>query len=624
MHERQHTHAAASHAAHQREDDAFDTRDRRSSRLDAPARPIASGLIARKGDDGIAADAEDRVAAAHGSSGSPLPGTIMRKFEAALGADLSSVRVHTGPASAAAARSVGARAYAIGQDIHFGSGQFDPSSPGGEHLLAHEVAHTVQQRGGSPRRQHKLEVSSPHDAAEHEADRAADAMVAGRSFAIGSASAGAARSIFRKDAKQNQVNPKLSFDIKEVKLGEKKLRWVKLAASYKAKGSIEAQEVENGKGISSTVTVGPTGIAGQGATGGKAEIELAKQEFHHKLLGIELDEKLKEKFSFELSREKLDVSVGVEGRVNVKELPWLKGAGDLSFKFASVKWKDMQKDPDHIEKVKVLALEGGLGLNGEGTLVFAERAYKAGVTSQVVVSASPNWAEIGAEVAKQAAEKGAETAATTGAGGAAGSGATATTATTATTTGAGGTGTVTGGATTTTGAAGAAAETAIVVDTAGVAASAAAIVLPLGFAALAIAGARQEEKNARASHAAIRTGLVMRDEARRYVRAYTTTLRGGSAEGPGALVANAKVMEYMAATGKNRADACADLVQRNGGVEKLEAEIMAKVRAEAYAKGVAEFERAFADQFGWLEKLGETWGMRGTFRKDLYMVLYSD
>ena len=43
----------------------------------------------------------------------------------------------------------------------------------------------MQQRGGAPTRQNKLAVSSPFDAAEHEADRAADAMVAGGSFTVG-------------------------------------------------------------------------------------------------------------------------------------------------------------------------------------------------------------------------------------------------------------------------------------------------------------------------------------------------------------------------------------------------------------------------------------------------------
>lgn len=158
-----------------------------SARLDAPTHPITSGLIQRKAErdaNGVTADADGAVAAATSSTGSALPASIMRKFESSLGADLSSVRVHTGAASASAASAVGARAYTMGQDIHFGAGQFDPSSGSGQHLLAHEVAHTVQQRGGAATRQNKLEVSAPADAAEHEADRAADAMVTGKAASV--------------------------------------------------------------------------------------------------------------------------------------------------------------------------------------------------------------------------------------------------------------------------------------------------------------------------------------------------------------------------------------------------------------------------------------------------------
>lgn len=171
------------------DDDAAPNRMTKSSRLDAPAHPEPSGLVMRKAardGNGVADGAEDLVSSAAASCGSALPATLMRKFESSLDADLSSVRIHTGSSSAAAAHAVGARAYTIGQDIHFGASQYDPSSAAGEHLLAHEVAHTVQQHGGSPRRQNKLEVSSPHDVAEHEADRAADAMVAGRSAVVSS------------------------------------------------------------------------------------------------------------------------------------------------------------------------------------------------------------------------------------------------------------------------------------------------------------------------------------------------------------------------------------------------------------------------------------------------------
>jgi hypothetical protein len=135
-------------------------------------------LRARDG-NGVAAGAEQAVERAAGSSGAPLPGELRERFEGSLGADLSDVRLHTGAESAEAAASVGARAYAVGQDVHFAAGAYDPSSSAGQFLIAHEVAHTVQQRGAAPRRQHKLAVSSAGDTAEVEADRAAEAMVAG-------------------------------------------------------------------------------------------------------------------------------------------------------------------------------------------------------------------------------------------------------------------------------------------------------------------------------------------------------------------------------------------------------------------------------------------------------------
>jgi Domain of unknown function (DUF4157) len=179
--EREQSHAQANQDVAIDRDDAGIGRISRSAQLDAPASPVVSGLLSRKAErdgNGVADGAEAAVATASSSAGSSLPGTLMRKFEQSLGTDLSSVRVHTGGASETAASSVGAKAYAMGQDIHFGAGHYDPSSTSGQHLIAHEVAHTVQQRGGATR-QNKLEVSGPQDAHEHEADRAADAMVVG-------------------------------------------------------------------------------------------------------------------------------------------------------------------------------------------------------------------------------------------------------------------------------------------------------------------------------------------------------------------------------------------------------------------------------------------------------------
>lgn len=177
----------------QRSNNAADTAPGRGTRtqdMTGPTGRMPSGILMRKAardGNGVQAGAENAVASAGSSSGHALPSDLRGKFESSLGADLSSVRLHTGAASADAASAVGAKAYTLGNDIHFGAGHYNPSSADGQHLLAHEVAHTVQQSGGLGRKtQFKLEVSSASDSFEVEADRAADAMVSGTRVSLGS------------------------------------------------------------------------------------------------------------------------------------------------------------------------------------------------------------------------------------------------------------------------------------------------------------------------------------------------------------------------------------------------------------------------------------------------------
>jgi hypothetical protein len=187
------------HDAYQRPTDPARApgRGTRAQDLDGPTGALPSGIVMRKQRDsnGVEAGAEHALSqASSSSSGRGLPDPLRDKFEQSLGADLSAVRIHDGAASAASASAVGAKAYTVGNDIHFGAGHYDPTSSAGEHLLAHEVAHTVQQSGGIGRKaQFKLEVSSPGDAHEVEADRAADAMIAGSKATVGGADAHVAR-----------------------------------------------------------------------------------------------------------------------------------------------------------------------------------------------------------------------------------------------------------------------------------------------------------------------------------------------------------------------------------------------------------------------------------------------
>jgi hypothetical protein len=129
-------------------------------------------------------------------SGAPLGSDVRAKMESKLGADLSSVRVHTGGDSAKAASDFGARAFTVGSDVHFNAGQFAPGSKEGDKLLAHELTHVVQgQRSGVQRKADEgtektdgydaqggeakgAEVSQPEEPAEKEADAVSE-QVAG-------------------------------------------------------------------------------------------------------------------------------------------------------------------------------------------------------------------------------------------------------------------------------------------------------------------------------------------------------------------------------------------------------------------------------------------------------------
>jgi hypothetical protein len=82
--------------------------------------------------------------------GAPLDSQVRGDLEQGLGADFSSVRVHTGTAAAAATRTLDAIAFAHRDHIAFAPGQYAPEAPAGRHLLAHELAHVVQQ-GAVPR-----------------------------------------------------------------------------------------------------------------------------------------------------------------------------------------------------------------------------------------------------------------------------------------------------------------------------------------------------------------------------------------------------------------------------------------------------------------------------------------
>jgi hypothetical protein len=81
-----------------------------------------------------------------GDSGKPLEPEQKAFFESRLKADLSDVRIHTGSQPSHMAKHFNAEAFAVGQDIVFGENYYQPNTSQGKSLLAHELAHVVQQR----------------------------------------------------------------------------------------------------------------------------------------------------------------------------------------------------------------------------------------------------------------------------------------------------------------------------------------------------------------------------------------------------------------------------------------------------------------------------------------------
>ncbi|MBC8063895.1 MAG: DUF4157 domain-containing protein, partial [Chlorobia bacterium] len=82
-----------------------------------------------------------------GGTGS-VPDTKTRsQLAGPLGADIGGAKIHTGPVAASAAQGLQASAFTIGRDMFFGPGQYDPATPQGMALIAHEATHVLQQSG---------------------------------------------------------------------------------------------------------------------------------------------------------------------------------------------------------------------------------------------------------------------------------------------------------------------------------------------------------------------------------------------------------------------------------------------------------------------------------------------
>jgi hypothetical protein len=115
-------------------------------------------------------------------AGTPLPDDLRAFFEPRFGFDFGGVRLHTDAPAAESAREKGAAAFTVGRHIVFGAQRYAPDTASGRHLLAHELAHVVQQRDAGDATAAVDSVES--EAQEREADRAGNAVIRGRRVAL--------------------------------------------------------------------------------------------------------------------------------------------------------------------------------------------------------------------------------------------------------------------------------------------------------------------------------------------------------------------------------------------------------------------------------------------------------
>ncbi|AXT61547.1 DUF4157 domain-containing protein [Aquimarina sp. AD10] len=121
------------------------------SSAENPSTPNEESTIQRK-EEGSSTNTTDLESSLNSSkgSGSALPSNTQESMGNAFGADFSGVRTHTGGDAIQMNKDLGSQAFTHGNDIYFNEGKYNTNSTSGQHLLAHELTHTMQQGASKP------------------------------------------------------------------------------------------------------------------------------------------------------------------------------------------------------------------------------------------------------------------------------------------------------------------------------------------------------------------------------------------------------------------------------------------------------------------------------------------
>lgn len=137
-----------------------------------PVRPASAGAAKSPG-----SQQPEPLALVHDELGGPghaLDSGSRQEMESRFGHDFSQVRVHDDSMANRSASALGAAAYTVGRDIVFAQGVQEPGDPHGRRLLAHELAHVIQQERGGP-----IPWAGSRSPGERDADAAARSASSG-------------------------------------------------------------------------------------------------------------------------------------------------------------------------------------------------------------------------------------------------------------------------------------------------------------------------------------------------------------------------------------------------------------------------------------------------------------
>jgi hypothetical protein len=128
------------------------------------------GLFSKSRDGGGKRDEDPQAIRAQLGEGTPLEGGLKSRMETAFGQNFCNVRVHTDARADSLSNRLNARAFTVGSDVAFAAREYRPGTLPGEALIAHELAHVVQQGNGVSR---MAPTSGDHSSLEEDADLSA-------------------------------------------------------------------------------------------------------------------------------------------------------------------------------------------------------------------------------------------------------------------------------------------------------------------------------------------------------------------------------------------------------------------------------------------------------------------